>query len=48
MKTNPSIHVSAVMRLFSDDLITAEEYTRIMTRIAEETVKDKEGEEKNG
>lgn len=47
MKNSLSIHVNAVERLYDDGLITSEVYKDIMTKIAEEKVKEQEGK-KNG
>lgn len=42
MKTSPSIHMSALDRLYVDGLITGQEYKTIIARIINEKVKDKE------
>lgn len=42
------IHVSSIERLYSDNLITDEEYKRIMNRLISASLKAKEAKDNNG
>lgn len=48
MTTPIQIHVSSIERLYSDSLITDDEYKRIMNRLISASLKAKEAKDSHG